>query len=315
MSNLVSHRILSFWGGGVRGAGEAAVLARVEEMLPWFRSRVSHAAGASTGALVACGVAAGMSGRAISDLYLKRARDIFEDSAFDDIKDAGKLLGADYGSDGIRRVLAAAFGDLTLGDLGKTVTIPTLAMDRVVKGVRTRAPKFWSNWPGDKDRGALVRNVLWATTAAPTYFPLACLALDGRPTLMVDGGLVRNNPCLSAVVDAHRHGVPVEDISVLSIGSGIFPSSDRATVREGEPFDAGLLWWGKRLLPSFTDPSAMASSVECEWLLEEGSFFEFNFVLPREVPLDSAEAVPEVIEVARSADIGPLVEWLERIWR
>ena len=59
-------------------------------------ARVEFVAGTSTGGLIALMLAAGLDLQAIRELYEQRAEHVFADSLLDDIRDLGKIIGADY---------------------------------------------------------------------------------------------------------------------------------------------------------------------------------------------------------------------------
>ena len=64
----------------------------------------------------------------------------------------------------------------------------------------------------------LVSDAVLASCSAPTYFDPHII---NDTYQLVDGGLWANNPSLVAAIDAHyRLKVPLEDIRVLSIGTG-----------------------------------------------------------------------------------------------
>lgn len=80
----------------------------------------------------------------------------------------------------------------------------------------------------------LVRGVARATSAAPTYFePAFPESLDTIPnaTPGIDGGVFASNPTACAYVEALvkgrgiGHGVPPEEIAILSLGTGRKPET------------------------------------------------------------------------------------------
>ncbi len=92
------------------------------------------------------------------------------------------------------------------------------------------------NWY-DASRDASQNYLLWeaarATSAAPTYFPVAHVGggQDGRSSAdekwSVDGGVMSNDPAVWAVAEALRTGIAADlnDIIVLSLGCGIDKAS------------------------------------------------------------------------------------------
>ena len=77
-------RILSVDGGGIRGIYPAAFLAGLEERYLGGASVARHfdlIAGTSTGGIIALGLATGLTGADLADLYLRRGREIFPPAA------------------------------------------------------------------------------------------------------------------------------------------------------------------------------------------------------------------------------------------
>lgn len=319
------HLVLTMDGGGIRGVYTARVIERIQEEIPEFMDRVDSMAGASTGGILCAGLADGLSGKEGVAIYRDRGAEIFKDNWRDNIFDmnvAGvPMRGAQYDTEPLAKVLRDVFGDKTLGHLGKKAVIPTLATDRRMRVngsvVRMAAPKFLSNWPGSSDTVISIVNALRYCSAAPTFFPAVYGMLDGRPTYFVDGGVFDNNPSLTGAIEAHKEGVPWEDILVLSLGTGANPHYIAPEKEQGDDsdLDAGVLWWmsSGRLLSSIMEPAQFKSHLQCQWLIEEGQYHRVNSVLPQEWPLDSVKAVPEILEAADAVDIRPVVEWL-KLW-
>src|SRR5213594_5028603 len=94
-----AYRILSMDGGGIRGLYAAVLLDRLTREVPTLVERVDLVAGTSTGGIIALGLAHGLAPADLVALYRDRAKEIFDDSWLDDLKDLGGLTGADYDND------------------------------------------------------------------------------------------------------------------------------------------------------------------------------------------------------------------------
>ena len=118
---MATTRIISIDGGGVRGIIPTIVLQRLEAQpgLEGWLARTDLFAGTSTGGLIALALAAGFDLTLVRSLYEVRAAEVFADSWFDDVRDLGKILGADYDVDNLRAVLDDVFGELRLRDLAR----------------------------------------------------------------------------------------------------------------------------------------------------------------------------------------------------
>ena len=176
------YRILSFDGGGIRGLVTLAILKRLEAQIPNLIQRANLLAGTSTGGIIALGLAAGKSVDELISLYRDNGERIFDDSWFDDLRDIGGLIGADYDQKNLEQILKGIFKGLRLKDLGKRVLIPSFNLDNGDRDERKRTwnPKFFHNFPGeDSDGDESVVEVALDTSAAPTYFPTHGTYIDG----------------------------------------------------------------------------------------------------------------------------------------
>lgn len=311
---MAKYRILSFDGGGIRGLVSAILLQRIGEALEsdsWL-FKADLLAGTSTGALLALGLAKGLSPAGLRALYEERGKEIFDDSWLDDLTDIGKIAGADYGSEKLERILRETLGESTrLMDLGRRVLVPTFDLDNEDPdpGKRRWKPKIFHNFPGrDSDGATLAWKVAMYTTAAPTYFP----SYEGY----VDGGVFANNPsmCALAQVQDRRWAErpALDDVVLLSIGTG----SSLVFIR-GKSLDWGYAQWARPLVEVMFEAVSDIARYQCEQLLGE-RFRRLAPVFPagETYPLDAVEKIPDLAEFAASdrIDIGPTVDWIRRVW-
>jgi patatin-like phospholipase/acyl hydrolase len=171
---MAKYRVVSIDGGGIRGLIPTILLQRIIATpgMGNVLDSVDLIAGTSTGGLLALGIAHELDLSEIRDIYEKKGPTIFDDYWLDDLADLGKLRGADYDIEPLRRELKRVFGDTTLGQLKKRVLITAFDLDNEDPAERTWKPKLFHNFPGrNTDRGALVFEVGLYTSAAPTYFP------------------------------------------------------------------------------------------------------------------------------------------------
>lgn len=254
--------ILSIDGGGIRGIIPATVLMWVETMIRARRKdrgRIGDyfdmIAGTSTGGILTCLYLApdDATGRArygaaaARDLYLQHGDAIFDRSLWQAISSLGGLTDEKYDVSELERVIRRYVGDLELADLIK----PCLITGYDVRGYK---PVFFtSHDAGNPSENYRVRDVARATSAAPTYFePAFAESLDdtanGAP--VIDGGVFANNPAACALVEALKkgrgptEGVPLEDLAVLSLGTGRTPK--RYTHRQCREW--GLAQWARPLI-------------------------------------------------------------------
>jgi patatin-like phospholipase/acyl hydrolase len=105
-----AYRILGVDGGGIRGLYAAVLLDRLTREVPTLVDGVDLVAGTSTGGIIALGLALGLAPADLVALYRDRAKEIFDDSWLDDLKDLGGLTGADYDNDKLKTLLEDVFG-------------------------------------------------------------------------------------------------------------------------------------------------------------------------------------------------------------
>jgi len=230
--------ILSFDGGGVRGAISVAFLKRIEQMLcpdgeTKLANKIDLAGGTSTGAIIAGAVALGYSANDIRDFYLKLAPQIFRRPWL-----RIPILQSKFRSGPLRREIRRICGARTL-ESDDLLTKFALVMKRMDTGgtwilSNNRDDPFWE----DPESGGYVGNrhyrltdVIRASTAAPHYFaPERIQIIDGAlPGLFVDGGVTpHNNPALAlfqmVTIPAHKYGweTGADKLRIVSVGTGTF---------------------------------------------------------------------------------------------
>ena len=234
------HRILSLDGGGIRGVVSLGILAEIERQLAEqsgspSRFRLGHyfdyIGGTSTGAIVAAGLARGMSVAQLLHFYRAKGADMFDKTA---IWKRWKTL---YEDEALARQLQLTFGaDTTLEP--QYLRCLLLVMTR---NLTTDSPWPVSSNPlakyNEPDRpDCNLRIPLWqlvrASTAAPVYFPPERVAVGDKTFVFVDGGVTPyNNPALClyrlATLDDYRLRWPVgeDKLMVVSVGTGATPTA------------------------------------------------------------------------------------------
>jgi patatin-like phospholipase/acyl hydrolase len=207
--------ILAIDGGGYRGLFAAHVLRRIEqEWRPDWHDHFGMLAGTSTGAILAGGLACGLSAQQLADLYEEHGPEIFTARGPARVS-LFSLFASRYSYRPLRALLNRALGDRTLGDVQVPLILPAVDIGQgcvhVFKSAYDR--RF------HRDPCVRVADAVLASCAAPLYFDP--VVLKHGEYQLADGGLWANNPALVAAVDArYRLGVSLDDIRVLSIGTG-----------------------------------------------------------------------------------------------
>jgi patatin-like phospholipase/acyl hydrolase len=116
---MAKYRILRIDGGGIRGLITTILLQRIaaEPGMGNFLDNTDLLAGTSTGGLLALGIAKGLPLDRIRETYEKQGPKIFDDSWMDNIRDLGKIRGADYSIKPLKAELQNLFGQTNLGQL------------------------------------------------------------------------------------------------------------------------------------------------------------------------------------------------------
>lgn len=213
-------QILSLSGGGYLGLYTISILAELEQHTGRpIASSFDLLAGTSIGGILALGLAAEKPAEQLQKTFERNGTSIFSRrpaprSCIGEVHDfLRSFWSAKYGSRQLRRVLIEIFGeDILLGCLKHPVIVPAV---NLTKG----KPQIFKtdHHPDFKvDHLRKIVDVAMATSAAPTYFPVA----EVGDELFVDGGLYANSPDLIALHEAeYFFGCEANDVVVLSIGT------------------------------------------------------------------------------------------------
>lgn len=213
-------QILALSGGGYLGLFTACILAEIEKQTgrPIAQS-FDLIAGTSVGGIIALGLASEVPAERIRQLFWDRGEEIFSNRRRPKSSLGGFLelrrffCRPKYKDDGLRRAVSDVLGNGTkLGEAKHRVLIPAVNMTKgSVQMFKTpHHPSFV------RDHALRMVDIALATSAAPTFFPLA----EIQDALFVDGGIVANAPDLCAVHEAtHFLEQSRDDVHVLSIGT------------------------------------------------------------------------------------------------
>jgi uncharacterized protein len=262
-----TYHLLALSGGGVRGIFQARFLQRMEESLGVpVRNNFSGIAATSTGAIVGLALAAGIPARNIFKLYEENSSRIFQRKMFSSLRSGGR-----YSTQLLEKLLVKEFGDRRIGDLDIDVFIAASTADTYQGRLFTRA-----------DSRLRLVDVILASAAAPTYFPGRQVGDDQRAYL--DGGLWANNPSLAAIQRVVHAGVPVQDMTLLSISCGRTPKG--STYTELAQMRTLSLETPRLLLDSVSGLQEWFVHQNLRQILSKTQFIEINPVLRSWIALD-----------------------------
>ena len=300
---MAKFRIVTFDGGGIRGALTASLVKRINDVFPNFIQKTDMFAGTSTGAFIALGLASGLEPQDLVDLYsVKNGRYIFNPRYCD-------LYRPKYNNRHLKKLLKDIFGtELRIKDLDRYVLVPSFR----VKGYGSTlfwSPVVFNNFSGSGTTETTVIDVALSSSAAPTYFP--------SYKECIDGGVIANNPSLAAIsaaTDRYLGGQNIEDIYLLSIGTGL-------NCYKINYHTAG---WGKLHWLLCPSPPAPIITVIMDGVSDAYALFSHQMLgyrykrlnpsLSKPIGLDDYNKIPVLVELAHNYDLGPTVAWLKNNW-
>lgn len=213
-------KILSIDGGGIKGLYSSKILEHFEEefqcnLVEYF----DMICGTSTGGVLGLALSLKIKATEISRIYEEKGALIFPSQS--KLKGIYKKVfrGGKYDDEALKNALEATFGDYKIGDSHCLLCVPSYSL--------TDARPFvfkYDHKEGNLSRDNMARyvDVALATSAAPTYFPLAEIQnYDNKQ--FVDGGIYANNPSIVGFIEALTYFVgedkEYDEAQILSISS------------------------------------------------------------------------------------------------
>jgi hypothetical protein len=225
-----SRRLLALDGGGIRGVMTLSILKAIEKQVGQrLCDYFDYIAGTSTGAIIAAGLARGMTVEDLITFYRQAGTGMFQRTRFLD------RLNSLYQNGPLEQKLKEVFGHGTNLRPGQLKTLLLV----VTRNVTTDSP--WPISSNPEARYNMPSNQcnleipLWklvrASTAAPIFFPPEVITLDpndpSKSFVFVDGGMTPyNNPAFLlyrfATDPAYRLNWPKGESKMLlvSVGTG-----------------------------------------------------------------------------------------------
>jgi hypothetical protein len=231
---------LAIDGGGIKGVMVARALERLEaELGQPVHEIVRLTAGTSTGAIIAGGIARGLSAHRIHEMYVQFGAQVFPKS-WRTLSPIKYLVRYQYSSDPLIRLLDENLGGMTVADLRRerpdfhmvvTATDIYASTTRFIKLYKER----FNDW--------LLRDVIMASSIVPTVFPVYAhdyQRMQGdppdeawipNPRYWVDGGVgAYSNPAFMAAYEVafclRDQGWSLDNTTLISIGTGHNPMED-----------------------------------------------------------------------------------------
>lgn len=197
----MAKNVLALKGGGYKGLYQALILSYIEKTTnKKIYELFDLVVGTSIGSINSFAITTGKSAEDLVNLYLsKNGRKVF----FKNIL-TNNLITSKYSEDNIGDFIKTLFGDKQM----KECIIPTMSL---AYNTIKKEPLLFKSF---KDPLIKIYDATKSSSSAPTYFPSHSYEGD----LLIDGGVMFNDPSLIAYVEATKL-FPNEAINVLSIGT------------------------------------------------------------------------------------------------
>lgn len=249
---MAKFRILSLDGGGFMGV----IAARALQKLNLTGSDFDLIAGTSTGAILAAGLRIGLNPSDILELYRTEGEKIFPAywRRLFNLRAFGGLFRSRYSSEPLKEILKKYFGKRKFTEVQNKLIVNSY-------NIRTKEFLCFRSWC-DTYRERDLHDVILSSCSAPVYFES-----NGDE---VDGGVVVNNPSMVAIAAALKEGIRLEDIELVSIGTG------KTKVGGGQPGGKlGAVSWGLKFAPLTLEGTSKVVHYQCKEILED-RYFRFD---------------------------------------
>lgn len=300
---MKKFKILSFDGGGIKGALSIEILSRILNKYPNFLNEVDLFTGTSTGAIIAALLAKGTPIEELRKLYSRdMASDIFSNPRLNIIKPK-------FNNKALKKIISNYFDDnFEINDFKKYIFIPAFYLGD--SNTKSWEPVFFNNLSENKTSHIIAKDAILASSAAPTYFP--------SYNNYIDGGVVANSPTAISTILA-LSSLPKnkkEDILLLSIGTGDSP--ERII---GKTHKWGILQWSfhpfakmkSPLLALLMDGMSNLEDLYSKELLKD-NYFRINPRVPKLIELDDYNFIPYLKNIGENCDLSNLFQYLNNFY-
>ena len=301
---MSTFRILSFDGGGIKGALSSRLLKLLVDYNPTLLEKTDLIAGTSTGSLIALLAAYGFDAKTIDNIYsYENIKRVFTPKRIN-------LLRPKYNNKHLKKLITKYISeDITLKDLKKYVVIPGFSLT----GIKSKHWEeiFFNNLYDNFSYNKSIIDIALAACAAPTYFP--------SHENFIDGGVVTNSPSIASVLLALKYFKPkfnINDFKVISIGTGC--SLKKIT---NNTKNWGVLQWALRPFASVKLPiisillndTAYLENMYCTELLEK-NFFRLNPLLFEDIEIDNYNELPNLKNLADNYNLNKANKFIQEIY-
>jgi predicted acylesterase/phospholipase RssA len=305
---MAQRYLLSIDGGGLRAIIPLSALVKLEQVTGRLaRDTFSFVAGTSTGAIVAAGIAAGISAQRLLDVYVQRGPEVFPQSPPNFIRRV--TLGYMYSTHVLRDLVAEEAGPARNWVLNDSPIDLLITAKRVPDG---KAWYFVKDKPANSQRTGRLSLVdcTTASAAAPTYFqpwtipedPAVLRQHGWEPVgTLVDGAVgVTGNPVYQAVVEAlyFTDEYTPQETTVVSLGTGRFVP----TAMPGNIWD----WFNWVIGQLLASPDEQQTEI-VQRHFRQTPFYRLDLKLPQDIAMDDVGSIALLVQLGqRFADT---IDW------
>ena len=294
-------RVLALDGGGIRGVCITTYLTQLEETVDGrLYEYFDLICSTSTGGIIALAIALDVPMSQVEKLFREEADTVFHRKHPQRPKRCAMLRDSLYCSEKFHRTLQKLLGpDSKIGDAKCRLCIPAV---NITTG---RVVVFKTRHDDDLERDYKLEawRVAAATSAAPIYFSPVSIPNCGE---FVDGELWTNTPALVGILEGLRLNRGLQEIDLLSIGTGDSGFHRDVSRRHGwlkRKFlgsKYGLLGWGKDLVDLSMHAQTDSGENFAKYLLgDRHSRIQFPLhSIGSNVALDAVEDVEKLVVIA-----------------
>ncbi len=258
--------LLSIDGGGIKGLYSAAFLAGLEHI---YKKKTVECfdlvAGTSTGGIIALAIAAKISVKTIVSFFKDWGPKIFKSR----LKGPKTLILSKYSNQCLTEALQDVFGNIKISDIYSKDDDLAVCIASIDAILGTPIVFKTPHDPGfSRDNDLFLWEVALATSASPTFFPIA--KLDSRQSsswkLYVDGGLWANNPGFIALTEALTYKKQViKNIFMLSLGN----ITSTTTLKSNTFLQKGIAQWSVDFIKMTMNTQSIAIHNQVKLLFEK----------------------------------------------
>jgi predicted acylesterase/phospholipase RssA len=271
---MTTFRILSIDGGGIRGLIPAIWLAQLEDDLREEGVSLSSCfdliCGTSTGSIIAASIATGISMHQIISIFDDDGPRIFKRTKPILPRFIKHMHQAKYDPSGLRAALQKELVNSQMHDASTNLCITTYD----IENRKTLLIRSYDKSTKDVH----IWEACLASSAAPTYFPPARIQIGKSRHILIDGGVVANNPSSLAIAEAiaiKRKKSLTDDLDIQLISMGTGSSTRNLAPRGRGP--KGWYDWAEPILDVMFDGSSSIADHISRQILEPRKYVRLQF--------------------------------------